>query len=80
MKYRNILRLLFFMTVWLLFQTSGIMTRTATAQEIIYDIGDIYYFSDGSYGVVCYVEPDNPHRGWVVSMQDVNTTGCDSLV
>ncbi|MBQ3733013.1 MAG: hypothetical protein II859_03535, partial [Bacteroidales bacterium] len=79
MKYIGIKRFLFFMTVWLFFQASGIMTRTANAQEIIYDIGDIYYFPDGTYGVVCYVEPDNPHRGWVVSMQDVNTTGAFSL-
>ncbi len=35
-------------------------------------IGDIYTFKDGSKGVVCYVNPKNAKKGWVVAPKDVN--------
>ncbi len=47
--------------------------HTAVAQSSArhYELGDVYIFPDGSKGVVCYVDPDNPHKGWAVSMTDL---------
>ena len=41
------------------------------AQKTIYHIGDVIQFRDGSMGVVCYVNPDNPQEGWVMDLIDV---------
>ena len=43
--------------------------------QISYQIGDIYTFPDGSKGVVCYVNPDNPAEGWAVALNDVGNNG-----
>ena len=37
----------------------------------MYHIGDVIQFRDGSTGVVCYVNPDNPQEGWVMDIVDV---------
>ena len=75
MRYKHLKRLFIYFAMCLIFQISSALLNPAAAQsEIIYDIGDIYYFPDGSYGVVCYVDPDNPHRGWVVAMEDLPQT------
>jgi hypothetical protein len=43
--------------------------------QISYQIGDIYTFPDGSKGVVCYVNPDDPSEGWAVALNDVGKNG-----
>ena len=47
-----------------LFHASAIMAQ-------IYQIGDVFEFPDGSKGVICYVNPDNPVEGWAVALNDV---------
>ncbi|MBR6063727.1 MAG: hypothetical protein IKP54_06210, partial [Bacteroidales bacterium] len=37
-------------------------------------VGDLYTFQDGSKGVVCYVNPNNAQKGWVVALNDVEGT------
>ena len=37
-------------------------------------VGDLYTFPDGSKGVVCYVNPNNAQKGWVVALNDVEGT------
>ena len=37
-----------------------------------YKPGDIYVFEDGSKGVVFYVDPDDPGRGTVVALNDLD--------
>ena len=34
-------------------------------------VGDIITFRDGSQGVVCFVNPEDPTRGWVAALQDL---------
>ena len=41
------------------------------AQQTTYKVGDVYTFVDGSKGVVCYVNPDDPRQGWVMDIRDV---------
>ena len=36
-----------------------------------YKIGDLYTFPDGSKGVVCYVDPNNPQKGWAAALNDL---------
>ena len=40
--------------------------------DAVVHIGDMISFKDGSKGVVCYVNPENPYSGWVVALQDLN--------
>ena len=48
-------------------------TNNASAQVAVpHNIGDIITFRDGSQGVVCYINPDNPYSGWAVALQDLN--------
>lgn len=36
-------------------------------------VGDLYTFEDGTQGIVFYVNPDYPHRGWAVALHDLDT-------
>ena len=38
----------------------------------IYNIGDVYHFPDGSKGIICYIDPTNPKKGWAVALHDVD--------
>ena len=38
-------------------------------------IGDIITFPDNSRGVICYVDPENPHKGWAAALQDLDNDG-----
>ena len=42
-------------------------------------VGDIIQFRDGSKGVVCHVNSDNPYTGWVVAVKDFNVNGLKML-
>ena len=46
-----------------------IMPFISSAQT--WHVGDLYTFSDGSQGIVCYVNPTNAQRGWVVALNDI---------
>lgn len=48
-----------------------VFVHAGAAVAQIYQIGDVYEFPDGSKGVICYVNPDNPVEGWVVALNDV---------
>ena len=50
---------------------SSLLNQAYSQNKVVFDIGDVYHFADGDSGVVCYVEPDNPHRGWVVAFRNV---------
>ena len=53
---------------------SSVCQHTAVAQSSAtrhYEVGDVYVFPDGSKGVVCYVDPNNPHKGWAVAITDL---------
>ena len=64
MKRNNILWIMLLMA--LLF---GMGRKDASAQN--YQIGDVYTFPDGSKGVVCWVNPKDAKRGWVVDLNDL---------
>ena len=40
----------------------------------IYNVGDVYHFPDGSKGIVCYVNPDDPRKGWAIALHDLDGT------
>lgn len=48
-----------------------VLFNASNALAQIYQIGDVYEFPDGSKGVICYVNPDNPTEGWAVALNDV---------
>jgi hypothetical protein len=64
MRIKNIYLLLTLFFSWA-------VAMTATAQQIEFHIGDRYQFPDGTVGIVCYVNPNNPKEGWVVDLIDV---------
>ena len=37
-------------------------------------IGDLITFSDGSKGIVCYVNPNNPYTGWAMALTEIDVT------
>lgn len=43
--------------------------NTLEAQSV--KVGDLMTFSDGSKGIVCYVDPENEQKGWVVDLNDL---------
>ena len=43
--------------------------NTLVAQPV--QVGELITFNDGSMGIVCYVDPDNDQKGWVVDLQDM---------
>ena len=47
------------------------LNQAYSQNKVVFDVGDVYHFADGDSGVVCYVEPDNPHKGWVVAFRNV---------
>ena len=53
--------------------------------ERLVKVGDIIQFRDGSKGVVCHVNSDNPYTGWVVALKDfpvstlIMSNGCSFL-
>ena len=49
----------------ILTQTGGVFAQT-------YHVGDLYEFPDGTKGVVCYVNPENGKKGWVVALNDLD--------
>lgn len=55
------------LTVLILLLFSG--NRLLLAQPV--QIGDLITFADGSKGIVCYVDPANDQKGWVVAMDDL---------
>ena len=75
MNFGNIRQLAYIIAsavfLWVLMLTENTVVAQSHTTEVIYDIGDIFHFPDGSQGVVCYVDPDNPQRGWVVDMTDL---------
>ena len=48
-----------------------VLVHAGAIMAQIYQIGDVYEFPDGSKGVICYVNPDNPVEGWAVALNDV---------
>jgi len=50
---------------------------TVSQPELVCNVGDLIGFKDGSKGVVCYVSPDNPYKGWAVALQDINNPDND---
>ena len=58
-----------FFQVWVILIVVSASPYLALAQ--IYQIGDVYEFPDGSKGVICYVNPDNPVEGWAVALNDI---------
>ena len=46
--------------------------NTLVAQPV--QVGELLTFADGSKGIVCYVDPANDQKGWVVDLQDMPTT------
>ena len=47
--------------------------------ERLVKVGDVIQFRDGSKGVVCHVNSDNPYTGWVVAVKDFNVNGLRML-
>ncbi|MBQ9509677.1 MAG: hypothetical protein IJR53_09725, partial [Bacteroidales bacterium] len=43
-------------------------------QAQTWHVGDLYTFPDGSKGIVCYVNPSNAQKGWVVALNDLEGT------
>ena len=58
-----------FFQIWVILAVVTASPLLALAQ--IYQIGDVYEFPDGSKGVICYVNPDNPVEGWAVALNDI---------
>lgn len=58
-----------FFQIWVILAVVTASPFLALAQ--IYQIGDVYEFPDGSKGVICYVNPDNPVEGWAVALNDI---------
>jgi len=54
-----------------LFLISGLVSMPFVHAQI-YKPGDVYTFEDGSKGVVFYVNPDDPSRGTVVALNDLD--------
>lgn len=52
----------------LMFAVASLLTLSGQT----YKPGDIYVFEDGSKGVVFYVDPDDPGRGTVVALNDLD--------
>ena len=48
-----------------------VLVHAGAIMAQIYQIGDVYEFPDGSKGVICYVNPDNPVEGWAVALNDI---------
>ncbi|MBP5495729.1 MAG: hypothetical protein J6X98_00945, partial [Bacteroidales bacterium] len=71
MKNRLFINRKFIRIFLLLFLGIGAGGPLSFAQKSIYHIGDVIQFRDGSTGVVCYVNPDNPQEGWVMDIVDV---------
>ena len=68
MRHKFIQRVSFILTI--LTASVGMLCA-----QVSYQIGDIYTFPDGSKGVVCYVNPDDPSEGWAVALNDVGNNG-----
>ena len=71
MKNRQVIKRKFIRLFLLLLMGIGAGGPLLFAQKTIYHIGDVIQFRDGSMGVVCYVNPDNPQEGWVMDLIDV---------
>ncbi len=37
-------------------------------------VGDLISFKGGSKGVICYVDPNNPYKGWAAALHDLNNS------
>ena len=57
--------------LFMLLALFGLTTVTNVLFAQTYKIGDVYTFPDGSQGIVCYVNPDNPTKGWAVALDDL---------
>ena len=84
MNSRNIPRFILILPMMLALLAGSSFWNLAAAQshetEVFYEVGMKYRFPDGSEGVVCYVDPDNPHRGWAVALEDLKEGKIDALV
>ena len=52
----------------------GIHSRLAAQEVQFRELGQVITFPDGTKGVVCYVDPDFPTRGWAMAMKDLPST------
>ena len=43
-------------------------------------VGDLISFKGGSKGVICYVDPNNPYKGWAAALHDLNNSDNESSV
>ena len=57
---------------WMLCSILLIGLNRLTAQSVW--VGDLITFLDGSKGIVCYVDPENEQKGWVVDLNDLPGT------
>lgn len=55
--------------VFLFWMAGGVETSFAQTRRV----GDLYTFSDGSQGIVFYVDPVYPNRGCAVALSDLDT-------
>lgn len=83
MNSRNIPRFILILPMMLALLAGSSFWNLAAAQshetEVFYEVGMKYRFPDGSEGVVCYVDPDNPHRGWAVALEDLKVSNTDKF-
>ena len=45
-----------------------------TQQDTIGMIGNVITFPDGSKGVICYVNPEDPYSGWAAALHDLGNS------
>ncbi|MBP5650798.1 MAG: hypothetical protein J6X01_06975, partial [Bacteroidales bacterium] len=59
--------------IFILWMTS-LLQNPLVAQEsgTIYKVGDPIKFPDNSWGMVCYVDPNMPTRGWAMALEDIS--------
>ena len=59
------------LTLLLLLWVTGGLYGTLSAQDQVgRKVGELIEFSDGSKGIVCYVDPDFPTCGWAMALKD----------
>ncbi len=66
--YRLICIVLFFLAL------PKMQVQAQVEEKVVRRVGEIITFKDGSQGVVCYVNPRDPSRGWAVALQDLPGT------
>ena len=47
---------------------------SASQTNVVCKVGDLIGFKDGSKGVICYVDPDNPYKGWAAALEDLDNS------